>query len=163
MKRYLTALLVICLLLSGCSVFGQRLQEPVTFYYVNRLYQENMEPILADEQREAAGHREDLSYMLALYLMGPSEEDSISPVPRGTRVLRAEKQEEEVFLKLSDTDESMSDSEFTIACACLSMTCMELTGLEQVTITGGSRTVTMTRDNLIQFDDPSIITTEETQ
>ena len=53
----------------------------------------------------------------------------------------------------------LSDAEFSLACACLSMTCMELVNAEKVTIVSGSRSLTLSRDNLLLND---TITPEET-
>lgn len=157
MKRILCLILVFSLILSGCSLFGERIKEPVTFYYVRSEYSYNTtDSILASEEREASGHREDLSYLLALYLIGPADDELVSPIPKGTRIYSAEQAEDTVFLTLSDTAATLTDSGFSIACACLSLTCLGLTGAEKVTITSGDRTVTMSADTLMLHD----ITTE---
>ena len=69
MRRAFCLFLAICLFFSGCSLSGERMREPVTFYYPRRVYQYGVEDgVIAAEQREASGHRKDLSYLLALYL-----------------------------------------------------------------------------------------------
>lgn len=157
MKRVICLILLFSLILSGCSLFGERIKEPVTFYYVRAEYPYNTtDSILSYEEREASGHREDLSYLLALYLIGPTGDDLISPIPKGTRIYSVEYEEDAVFLNLSDTAATLTDSGFSIACACLSLTCIGLTGAENVTITSGDRTVTMSADTLMLYD----ITTE---
>ncbi len=57
----------------------------------------------------------------------------------------------------------MTDTEFTLACACLTMTTLSITGGDEVTITSGSRSVTMSRDSLTLIDDSTASTTEETK
>lgn len=156
MKRVLTLILAISFLLSGCSFSGEHLKEPVTFYYVRADYPFTAkDSIFAAEEREASGHREDLSYLMALYLIGPTGEDLVSPIPKGTRIYSAELNEDTVCLNMSNTDSTLTDSGFTIACACLSLTCIGLTGAAKVTITSGERTVTMTADTLMLYDIPT--------
>ena len=58
----------------------------------------------------------------------------------------------ELTIEISNTSALLTDSEFSLACACLSMTCMELTNAENVTITSGSRSLTLSRDNLLLND-----------
>ncbi|MGM9549806.1 MAG: GerMN domain-containing protein [Faecousia sp.] len=163
MKRIACLLLSLCLLLSGCS--GERIKDPVTFYYPRQEYQYGTaDGVIASELREASGHTGDLRYLLALYLIGPSSEDLVSPLPRGTRLLQARQEGSAVTLELTDTAQAMTDAEFTLACACLTMTCLSVTGAEKVTITSGSRCVTMSPDSLTLFDDSTAAsTTEETQ
>lgn len=166
MKRLTALCLLLALLLSGCALLGERIKEPVTFYYVRAEYAYSAtDGILGSEEREASGHRHDLSYLLALYLIGPSDEELMSPLPKGTRIFSVEQTKNAVLLHLSDTSKTLSDSDFTIACACLTMTCLELTDKAEVTITSGERTVTMSRDNLTLFDTSTEtqIVEEETQ
>lgn len=157
MKRTICLILIFSMLLSGCTLFTGRIKEPVEFYYVRAEYPyASEESIIGSEEREASGHRDNLSYLLALYLIGPSDDELVSPIPKGTRIYSVEQREDGVFLNLSDTAATLTDSGFSIACACLSLTCMGLTGQESVTITSGDRTVTMTSDTLMLYD----ITTE---
>lgn len=164
MKRFFCLLLMLCILLSGCGILGERIKEPVTFYYLKSEYQYfTQDGVIASEEREASGHREDLSYLLALYLMGPAEEELISPVPRGTRIFSAEETAQGVVLQLSDTAATMSETEFSLACACLSLTCLDLTNANQVTINSGERTVTMSRETLTLYDNGTPVAAEETK
>lgn len=156
MKRVISLFLMFSLMLSGCSLFGERIKEPVTFYYVRADYPFNTtDSVLASEEREASGHRDDLSYLLALYLIGPADDELVSPIPKGTRIYSAEQKEDTVYLNLSDTSATLTDSGFSIACACLSMTCISLTGADSVTITSADRTVTMSADTLMLYDIPT--------
>ena len=165
MKRFTAMLVLICMLLSGCSLFGERILEPVTFYYLEADYQYGREgSVFVSEQREASGHRNDLSYLMALYLMGPSDEAHVSPLPRGTRIFRLENTGKTVSMELSQHARSLTDAQFSVACACLSMTCLELTTADQVSISDGERTVNIGRENLTLHDDSKAISTkEETQ
>ena len=160
MKRLFSLLLLIALFLSSC---GDRLKEPVTFHYIRQGYAEDMSSVLGSEQREASGHREDLSYLMALYLMGPADDELLSPIPRGTSILSVKQEDHTVSIHLTDTDDSMTDAQFTLACSCLTLTCLEITDAEYVTINSGDRSVTMRADSLLLQDLTTGSQTEETQ
>ena len=162
MKRFLCFLLCLCLFLPGCS--GELMKNPVTFYYPRREYQYGAEDgVISGEQREASGHADDLHYLLSLYLIGPSSDELVSPLPWGTRLLGVNRQDGTITLELTDTSFTMTDTEFTLACACLTMTTLSIIGGDEVTITSGSRSVTMSRDSLTLIDDSTASTTEETK
>lgn len=162
MKRFFCLLLCLCLFLPGCS--GELMKNPVTFYYPRREYQYGAEDgVISSEQREASGHADDLHYLLSLYLIGPSSDELVSPLPWGTRLLGVNRQGGTITLELTDTSFTMTDTEFTLACACLTMTTLSITGGDEVTITSGSRSVTMSRDSLTLIDDSTASTTEETK
>ena len=63
-----------------------------------------------------------------------------------------EQTEDAVTIGISDTSEALSDSRFSLACACLSMTCMELLPVKEITVVSGSRNTTIRRDSLILKD-----------
>ena len=151
MKRVLCLILFFCLMLSGCSITGDRIKEPVIFYYVDKNYQKEMDQVIVSEVREASGHREDLSYLLALYSIGPSSEDLKSLLPRNTRITVAEHASDSIQLELSEIAQTMTDSDFTLACACIALTCMELTEVPQVTVVCGERNITIQEDNLLLY------------
>ena len=151
MKRMVCYLLLLCLLLTGCNSVGEWIKEPVTFYYVRENYQKEMTQVIAPEIREASGHREDLSYLLALYSMGPSQEDLQMVLPRYTTILPTERTQHSVELTLSDNTEAMTDVDFTLSSACLAMTCMELIDVQQVTVVSGDRSITIRKDNLLLY------------
>lgn len=163
MKRIFCLILVVCLFLSGCSSFGERIKEPVTFYYLCSQYQEDLCCVISSEEWEASGHRNDLSFLLHLYLMGPSSDGLDSPLPYGTQILSVEQKDSRILLELTDTVQSLSDVEFTLACACLTLTCLDLTDAAEVTIQSGNRTTTMNRSSLSLYDTNEPTPTEETK
>ncbi len=163
MKRFICLILALCILLCGCGFFGERVREPVTFYFLCSNYQEDLCCVIVPEEREGAGHTSDLAYMMALYQMGPSAEDVVSPLPTGTSIV-SHMESGQIFLELSDAAYSLSDLEYSLACACLTLTCLDITEAEYVTVTCGSRSKTMTRDSLVMYDTEEFIsTTEENQ
>lgn len=159
MKRLLCLILSVLLLLSLLAGCGQKLNEPVTFYYQKNAYEENMDSPIAGEEREVSGHRDNLKYLLSFYLMGPIGKDLVSPLPRGTQLNTVSREDGALTIELSNTTSLLSDSEFSLACACLSLTCMGLTDAEAVTVVSGSRSLTLSRENLLLSD---TVTPEET-
>lgn len=151
MKRVFAVIVCVCFLLSGCGFFGERIREPVTFYYICDQYQEELCCVIVSEQREASGHTGDLSYLLALYSMGPTSDGMVSPLRPGTQILPTI-EENHVQLELITYENSMSEIEFSLACACLTLTSLEISGAEEVTVHCGDRIRTMNRASLTLQD-----------
>lgn len=160
MKRMISLMLLFSLFLSGCSIFEERIKDPVIFYYVRDNYQKDMESVIDSEVREAAGHRHDLPYLLALYTMGPSREGLKIPFPKGTKVSVTEHSPDGLTLSLSEAAQNISDAEHTLASACLALTCMEMIDADKITVVCNERSVTIHRDNLL-LNDPGQITQGE--
>lgn len=158
MKHMVCLILVCSLFLTGCSIIGEHIKEPVTFYYVRESYQKDMMQVIDSEVREASGHREDLTYLLALYSMGPSRKDLKSPLPRNTTIVPIARSDDSIELQLSENSQNIKDADLTLASACIALTCMELTNVQQVTVTCGERTITLKEDNLLLFysSEPSV-------
>lgn len=153
MKRVLIFLSLAALLLCGCTRSGERIKDPVSFYYLQAEYQYGTEgSVIASEEREASGHRQDLLYLMKLYMMGPAGEELRSPLPRGIQVLSAEAAGDLVTLTISDTAGGLSDIDFSLAGACLSLTCFDLTEAAKVTIISGERSLTFSQDTLNLYD-----------
>lgn len=169
MKRLIAFATILSLVLSlwGCSFGRKNSEDHVTFYYCRAEYAYGTENgVIAAEDRDVTGHIGDLSYLLPLYMVGPLDEELIAPFPARTQLVSVELQKDKLLVELSDTARALADSQFTLACACLTMTCMELTNATEVVITSGERSVTMNLESLLLFDDitPSQTTpTEETQ
>ena len=164
MKRILCMILCVICFLYGCSVSSERIKDPVHFYYLkNTLEYRSHDGVIAREEREASGHRENLSYLLALYRIGPSSEELRLPFPEGTAILMMEQTEKEIKLALGSNASTMSDAEFSLACACLTLTCTELTNVERVTVTNGQQSITMTRESITLLDTSMTEETEDTK
>ena len=160
MKRIFCMMLALCLLLSGCGSLGERIREPVTFHYLCTEYQEKLCCVIVSEEREASGHAGDLSYLLALYQIGPSNDALCSPLPDGTRI-RSSTLDGQILLELSDEAQSLSDLDFSLACACLTLTCLDIADCESVTVTCADRIRTMTRTSLILHDETNTTSATE--
>jgi hypothetical protein len=158
-------LLTAIVFLTGCSIGQGRFQNPVFFYYLrdysNSENQNSFfsEGALGGETREAGDHRNDLNYLMSIYLQGPLDENLRSPFPRGCRPMDIRLDHQTLYLVLSPAITELSEIELTIACTCISRTCMELTDVSTVQIEGrsldGSVVVsrTISRDTLILEND----------
>ena len=161
MKRFLCFLLICALLISlgGCGV---ETKSHASFYYPRTEFQFGTEDgVIHSETRDIAGHEEDLFYLTALYLAGPLEEDLYSPFHASTLLISVEQNGDEVIIHLTDSGVYMLDSEFSLACACLSLTCMEISDAASFTVKSQDRSVTMSRDNMTILDQPVIAAATE--
>lgn len=163
MKRILCFFLAVSVLLTGCGFFGQRIKDPVTFYYLCSKYPEELCCVIVSEEREASGHVGNLPYLLALYLMGPSNDELVSPLRPGVQIT-SKQDGTHIYLELSNLPSTLSDIDFSLTCACLTLTCLDITGAEDVTISSGDRVKTMNRQSLTLYDTADeTISTEETE
>ena len=164
MKR-LIALMLVILLLTGCAFSGNKMKDPVTYYYLRSTIDSNdyddfyAEGIINSEKREASGRSNDLEHMLTVYFRGPLDQQLVSPFPPGSRIWEMQQNEDELTLLLNTMLAEKSDLQITIACACLAKTCLDLTDVNSVRIEARNLedkllfTRTFTRDNLFLYDD----------
>lgn len=153
MKRVILLMSILVFLLLGCTPSGERLKEPVTFYYVRSDYQFFREDgVIVSEEREASGHKNDLSYLLTLYLMGPTTEDFRTPLPKNTRVQSINQTSDAITIQITVPTNSLSDSDFSLGCACISLTCFDLLAVDEVTVVCGERSTTMNPETITYFD-----------
>ena len=150
--RILLILAIVFLLLTGCSS-PQR--EDTIFYFCRspeqyRYFEED--GVIYSESRDLMNHRNDLRYMISLYLAGPMTEGVVSPFTKATRLISAELRNNAVYIELSGHNNILTDSEFSLACACLTLTCMDYMACEQVTITSGDRSITMNTQSILLYD-----------
>lgn len=155
-KRFIAILLTFCLLLSltGCSFLSGEIQNPVKFYYqrAEYLYGEE-DAVIAAEERDGTGHIRDMAYLLRLYLMGPHDEELVSPFPRGLLITDIRQGNGAVILTLTDSLSALPEHRQTLACACLALTCMDMFGQDSVTLIWEDEIRTLDRSVLTIFDD----------
>ena len=154
MKQFLCVLLMLCLCFRFAGCAGS-MDDSITFYYCRdpKAYQYYAaDAVVATERRDLSGHRNDVPYLLRLYLAGPLEEDLQSPFPRNTHLIHAGQDAGRIEIDLSSLDETMTDASFSLACACLTKTCIDYFGCEEVTVRSGSRSITMSDETIVLFD-----------
>lgn len=174
MKRVLCIILVLALFLPGCALGQERMKEPVTFYFLRQHTSVDdydvffSEGAVGSEIREAAGHREDLNYLLTLYLQGPLDSNLKAIFPLGSKVMDTKLENGKLTIIMNALSFRSNEMEQTISCACLAKTCMELTGAEVVTIESFAPdnhvlvSRTFTAENLL-FTDTSTLPVESTE
>ncbi len=174
MKRVLCLILMASLLLCGCSFGREQMKEPVTFYYPrNYGVPENHDPFffegaIGSEIREAAGHRNDLQYLLALYLQGPNDDQLKRPFPIGSKILEISVEDGNLLIVMNSVSSRFREMDVTVSCACMAKTCLVLADVDTVTVEsyGPDNRVlfsrTFTKDNLI-LEDTHALPTESSE
>ncbi len=153
--RIIAFLAALVLLLSGCR---SAKREGTLFYYCRDPQQYHYfekDGVIHGESRDLLNHRNDLRYMVSLYLAGPMEEGVVLPFAKATRLLTAEMKKDTIYIELSGHNKILTDSEFSLACACLTLTCMDYMPCQAVNITSGERTLTMDAESILLYDDLS--------
>lgn len=163
MRKIICLLLILlcCLTTVGCSFPGSANEDTVLFYYPRSEFRYgDPDGVLLCEQRNMPGHGKDLTYIISMYLLGPETEALTLPFPAHTRLLTLDSKENTLVITLSDTQDSFADVQYTLACACLAKTCMEVSDAEVFTIIAGSHFLTLHRDSVCFFDSSTAETTE---
>lgn len=154
MKKMLIPGLLCLLLLWGCGRSGKPLFDPVYLYYPRVEFDYgDADSAVTWEAMDGTGHMEDYSYLLAEYFAGPIDEGLYNPFPAGTALLRAELEPEGFLLQLSEEALALPEHRFALGCACLSMTCFELTDVPAVTVSCGEKSLTIRREGMLLLDD----------
>lgn len=164
MKRilYLIGLIAVICGLFGCTQQETVYISPVDVYYCKETITYNTENgVIASETREFSGWEGKNRDFLNLYLSGTRVEDLVSPFPVGAWIIKMDQTDTDVTLLLNSNFSRLTPSEFTLSCACLSMTVMELTGIETVNIQldgtkQDNNIIIMTKDSLSFADDTLI-------
>lgn len=159
MKRLLCLLLtlILCFSLMACHDDQPKLQAPVNFYYPR------LEPtygtangMIAPVSAEGAGF--DQETLLNRYLQGPADKDFVSPFPADTKLLSLTDKDTIINLQLNQNFAQLTGMDLTLACACLTLTTIELTGADTVRIfvkdstLDGAPQIVMDRNCLTMLD-----------
>ena len=160
MKQILSLILIFSLLLPLTACTSDQPTDPGGFYYrrIEPLYK-GSDGIIAPEQRELNGIRDDLGAVLSLYLSGPLSRDLESPFPRDTALINWKKTNSDLYINFSEAFAELSGVDLTIACGCIARTFLELTDATTVRIQAngallnGSDCFIVSRDNLSLEDD----------
>ena len=95
---------------------------------------------------------------MQLYLAGPDNVELVSPFPNGLRLISHHQEGETLYLLFSEELSQLSNLSLSMACGCITMTCLTLTDATQVTIEAneslldGHKSITMGQDSLILSD-----------
>lgn len=165
MKRLFAIILLFLMLPCLCACAQEKILFPVTFHYLRaplpngEISHGAPDSVIVPEIREGDGHQEDFTFLLDIYLLGPLESTCRSPFPVGTRLEEFTLENGAASIVLSDDFGELTGIDLTLACGCLTMTVMDLTGAETVTILtedtllDGKESITMDRSNIILIDE----------
>lgn len=170
MRRILTLLWAVSVLLFCGCVDQQKepdLQQPFRFYYrindgqdatgeasMNNRLKEPMDY----ELREITGHETDYRWVLEQYFLGPESEDLVAPFQKSTKLISVKLIDAQLRLMVSDDISELSGIDLTLACACITRTCMGFDGVESVSISAegatlaGKTSIVMHADNMLLED-----------
>ena len=137
MKRLLCIFLSLLLLitLSSCSTSGTAKTNSVTFYYrTNEISHGGNDGVIIANTRKTEIDSTDYTNLIKEYLTGPTSYDCISPFPAGISLVELNIRKNNVQIEVSAHLAVLSGAELSVACACLTKTIFEHTGITTVQI-----------------------------
>lgn len=138
-QKMLNLVLAALILLSACSRPLEPPQSPVTFYYKNAQIQYGTSSgVIGTEQREGLHHEQDYRWILDAYFCGPLSEQLQSPFPKGTQALDYSYDGGILTLTMSEEFSKLTGLDLSVACSCITLTCLDLAGVTAVRISGMS-------------------------
>ena len=148
-------------LLCGCGNWLPG-KKAVLFYYLRSdITYTGSNGVIAAEIPDNPDGSADLIQLLEQYLTGPEHDGLRSPFPEGILLLKAEQYEGTVYLEFNDRLASLSGMDLTLACACITKTCLNLTDATSVSICAegvsldGAAQITMTAESLVLLENSS--------
>ena len=165
MKR-LIAIALLLLMLPGLWACAQEkeLVYPIAYHYLRaplpngQIAHGSADSLIGTELREGDGYQQDPSWLLDLYLHGPLDRSYRTPFPVGTSLRQLIVEDSGATVVLSRQFAKLTGADLSLACGCLTLTVMDLTGAESVTILvegallDGKESITMDKTNLILVD-----------
>ncbi len=136
MKRFIAILLLFSTVasLTACKK-QEKPVEPVTFYYRRaEVTYDGTADVISSEQREAKGHVQEIDYLLKEYLKGPISEELTHFVPENVKLVKFSTNNDSAQVLLSDGFARLSGMDLTVTCACITLTVIELTNVNNVQI-----------------------------
>ena len=160
MKHILRIFIVVCITLglTACAQAPSAAPSVVFYYCAATPSYDTIATVTATESRANIPVDASLEDILRIYIMGPEAEDLRSPFPAGLQLIRAYQEEGTVFVTLSEEMADLTNLDLTIACGCITLTCLELTDAQHVTIEaenallGGQKSITMDQNSLLLKD-----------
>ena len=153
MKRILAVLLLLCLL-PGCT-YSDR-QDLLHFYYPTASVSfGGSQGVLGSEDRDLGSHREDLKYLVTMYLSGPADKSLRNGFPANVKLVSCEIRRQQVRILLSGDLDSLSHLERALVCAGLAKTVLEASGMSAVRI--ATEEGALSGDGALIFDADSLL------
>lgn len=162
MKRILVIMLVLvlCISVAGCAKDEVTIENPVSFYYRrSELSYEGNSGVIMQEVRESGGSEQSVITLLAMYFQGPVSTGMDRTFPYGTQPISLQLQDNRAHILLSSHIANLKGIDLSIACACITMTLIELTGVSSVEIKAehallnDAESIIMDKETLLLLDD----------
>lgn len=160
MRRAICLLLccVSLLLCFGCTEKSPEPQDGIVFYYPQAQLSFQPGSTIIGTETRALTDQETWAQVLSIYFLGPDAEHLLSPFPAGLAVIKTSMENKTVYITVSDHLAELTGLELTMACSCLSLTALALTGAETVVINAedalldGQKSITMDKNTLLLLD-----------
>ena len=159
MKYKLLILFLLLLFLPACSPDSTDPENTVNYYYMQtELEFGTKSGVIKTTERNIEGHSDDYFYLISQYLNGPISYDCVSPFPAGTTLEELYWDQNRVQVILSPHITTLSGLDLMVACACLTRTVSDMTGINTVQIRptsgllNGEQAITLTADSFVYWD-----------
>lgn len=162
MKRFVSIWLAVCFLLCLCSCAEGGFQAPLRFYYPRAAYRYDGDNGVIHYEVQEGSSLPSLSDRLSTYLAGPVDPMLVSPFPEDVRLVNLTLDGSDLYLVLSDEFAQLTGLSLSIACVCLTRTCLELTDVQTVHICAetlaldGSSSLILTGQDMLLLDRSSM-------
>lgn len=136
MKKILICLLLFVLLCTMVScAFDTKQQGRITFYYIQNPEDfDGNSAIVVPFYPPTNDKNKELAEILATYIKGPSNNSCSTPFPDGTEIEEIIVSRSTAEITLNSQFATITDVDFTVACACLTKTVIGLTGVNTVQV-----------------------------
>ena len=135
MKRILSLCLLAALLAAACGCGAEQPGESVNFYYQRSAYvYGTADGVIAAESRDISNRANTLLYLLTLYFQGPIDPGLKAPFPDDCSIQSVSRDGSTLCVTLDPCFATLTDTDLTIACACIARTCFSLSDATQVQI-----------------------------
>lgn len=160
MKKFSIMIFVLLLLCTswGCAT-KQTSANSIIFYYTRNNVEFGTDsgiiiPVTRDIKQSNLSYQQQLE----IYLNGPINYESISPFPAGTTLEDFQLDNNKVQLTFSPHLSTLTGTDLMIACACMTQTVTQMTGIDTVQIRvegaliNGQEILTLSNDSFTFFD-----------
>ena len=160
MGKMTVLFLVLALLLCGCNANITLYDDPVDFYYLTTVSDFTVgSRYIVPETRETGGMGDDLELILSTYIAGPKDQQQYrSPFPPSVKLYKVGMNGTTLDVTLTRSFGNLTDMDLTLACASLTLTCLELTDAQNVriyahgTTLNGNEYIEMNAASLLLFE-----------
>jgi germination protein M len=149
-------LLTILYIVFSCAACGGQEEANCVFYYLrsdSTIQYGQTDALIAPVEREFSVQEVPLNDLLQLYLDGPTDEAFRRPFPKGTYLLSTISKDEVLVVVLSREFSTMDSIQLSLAGACLTATCHDLTGCQAIQVRSGENVYDFNLNDFVFLDE----------